>query len=338
MKAYSLYGKEDMRPEELDQPAVGSNDLLIKVLACGVCGSDLRMYFKGPSPRYNLPVVLGHEIAGRVVEIGAEVAGYQIGDVVTLAPIVPCMRCYPCSRGQDNLCENGGVLGTTVQGGFAELIRMPAAMVHAGGVVKVPEGVDFRAAALTELVGTCLHGLRQTRTEAGDRVLILGDGPIGLVFLQLAKLMGARYVAVSGRRPRRRALAEELGADEVLDADKAKLAERFARSLDLVIVATSNPDALAETLNIVRPGGDLLLFSGYPYGTTMSLDLFAFHYRELHIHGSIDAPIRDFQKAASLLPQLQTGRLVSSSFPLDEAVEAFRAARLRDAIKVLIEP
>ena len=142
---------------------------------------------------------------------------------------------------------------------------------------------------------------REMGIELGDRVLIIGDGPIGLTFLQLVKRMGAGFVATSGRRPRRRELARELGADEALDADAVDLKEMFGQSLDRVIVATSNIEVAAKALSIVRSGGSLLLFSGYTYGTILPVDVNDVHYRELHIHGSIDCTVQDFRRAAKLL-------------------------------------
>ena len=338
MKAAFLYGKEDIRLEGVELPPIESYGLRIKMLTCGICGSDARMFFTGPTPRYINPVILGHELTGKVVEIGPQVTGYAPGDVVTLAPLIPCMRCPACSRGQDNLCELAQVIGCTVHGGMAEYVTVPSQMVLAGGVVKLPPGVSHRAGALTELVGCCLHGLIEMGIELGDRVLIIGDGPIGLTFLQLVKQMGAGFVATSGRRPRRRELAGELGADEALDADAVDLKEVFGQSLDRVIVATANVEVTTEAMSIVRSGGSLLLFSGYTYGTTLPMDVNDVHYRELHIHGSIDCTVQDFRKAAKLLPQLQMEKLVTASFPLEKTDEAFRASKARAAVKVVIEP
>jgi len=337
MRAAFLYGREDLRIEEVDLPPVEPCGLRIRVLTCGICGSDARMFFSGPTPRYINPVILGHEFAGEVVEVGVGAQDYAEGDVVTLAPLIPCMRCAACSRGQDNLGERAQVIGCTVHGGMAEYVTVPGQMVLAGGVVKLPPTVEHRAGALTELVGCCLRGLNQMGIAPGDRVLIIGDGPIGLTFLQLVKLNGAGYVVTTGRRPRRRELAVELGADEALDAQAIKLKERFEQSIDRVIVDASNIEATAEAVDLVRPGGHLLLFSGYTYGTALSLDVNAVHYRELHLHGSIDCTVRDFRQAAKLLPQLRMDRLISASFPLEKAEEAFRASRERDAVKVVIE-
>jgi L-iditol 2-dehydrogenase len=338
MKVAFLYGKEDIRIEDVELLPVEAHGLRIKLLACGICGSDARMFFTGPTPRYINPVILGHELIGEIVELGPQVEGYAIGDVVTLAPLIPCMRCPACSRGQDNLCELAQVIGCTVHGGMAEYVTVPSQMVLAGGVVKLPPQVSHWAGALTELVGCCLHGVLEMGVELGDRVLIIGDGPIGLTFLQLTRQMGAGYVATSGRRPRRRELAIELGADEALDATTVNLREKFGHSLDRVIVAAANIEVTAEATELVRSGGSLLLFSGYVYGTILPLDINAVHYRELHIHGSIDCTVRDFRHAARLLPRLEMDKLITATFPLERASEAFYATRDRDAVKVMLEP
>jgi len=342
VKAFALYGAEDMRAVEMKVPALGEQDLLLKVLACGVCGSDARMYFRGPTSRYDLPIVLGHEFTGEVVDRGQKVQGYQIGDRVTVAPLVPCMRCTTCSQGQDNLCQEAKLFGVHLPGGFAEFVHVPGQMVQVGGVVKLPAGADHRAAALSEILACCLHGLRQVGgVRAGSQILILGDGPVGLTFLQLAKLMGAGRVVTVGHRLRRRELATELGADEALDGTAIHVpthAREQGLAPDLAIVAASSLEATADALSVVRPGGTVLLFAGYLPGATLSLTVNDVHYRELHIHGSIDCTIRDFRNAVGLLSQLQMDKLISASFLLAETVEAFHGSREREAVKVLVEP
>ena len=339
MKAAFLHGKEDLRIETTETPSVESHGLLLKVLMCGICGSDARMFYTGPTPRYINPVILGHELACEVVETGPKVTDHAVGDMVTVAPIIPCMRCPACTRGQDNLCERAGVIGCTVHGGMAEYLSMPGQMVQAGGVVKLPPGTSPRAAALVELVGCCLHGLRGTGgVEPGDRVLVMGGGPIGLIFAQLARQMGAGYVALSDVRSGRLALAKELGVDEVFDVREVNLSAQFEQSFDRVVVATAVIQAAEEAVNVVRTGGHLLLFSGYVYGTRLDLDINTVHYRELHLHGSIDCTIRDFNHAAKLVPQLALDRLVTHSFSLEEAAKAFYASKGEQAVKVVLEP
>jgi L-iditol 2-dehydrogenase len=341
IQSFALYAKEDLRPLERDIPDIEPGGVLLRVITCGICGSDLRMFYEGPSPRYTLPIVLGHEFTGTVVQVGASVKEFKPGDVAAVAPLIPCMSCRPCSHGQDNLCETGQVIGTHIAGAMADHFYVPERMVSAGGLVKLPEGADPRVSALTEIVGCCLHGIRQTNFQVGDSVLIIGEGPIGLAHLQLLRLMGAGQVVVTGLIPNRLKLAEELGATVALDVGKHDL-KQFAQDRgfkpDLAIVATPVMPASELALELLRWGGTLLLFSGYPFGTTMTLDAYRFHYAEKHIHGSIDCNIRDFQNAAELLPRLQMGRLITQTFPLGDTVQAFRAARSPEAIKTMITP
>jgi L-iditol 2-dehydrogenase len=337
MLAALLYGKEDIRLEGIELPSLQGHDLLLRVLSCGICGSDNRNYFNGPSSRYLNPIVLGHELSAEVAQVGPEVRDYQPGEQVALAPIIPCMRCKPCSYGQDNICETAQVIGVNVHGGMAEYIYVPGQMVQVGGVVKIPAGTHYHEAALAELVGCCLHGLRQMGIEAGDRVLIIGGGPIGMTFLQLVKLMGGRVVS-SELLERRRLLAGELGADEVVDPSTTSLAAHFGSTFDRVIVATASIPATEEAFSLVRMGGSILMFSGYLKGSTLQLQLNDIHYRELHLHGSIDCTIQDYQNAVALLPQIQMRKLITATYPLNRTVEAFNATRDPQAVKILIEP
>lgn len=338
MKAMALFGQEDIRSMNFEIGKPQGNDLIIRIIACGVCGSDIRMFFKGPTPRYKLPIVLGHEISGEIVEIGPKVTGYSVGDFVTIAPIIPCMHCKACLRGDDHLCESGEVIGCTVNGGFAELMYIPEKMVVAGGVVKMPKGVDAVELTLAETLACCLHGIGLIPFSIGHRVLIIGDGPIGLSFLQLVKMMGASFVATSGRRSSRKKLAEKLGANIAIDAKTMDLSKAIDQPVDLVIIANSDTETIKEAFQLTRPGGDILLFSGYPYGTRIEVDPNIIHYHELQIHGSIDATIRDFAKSVELFPQLRMRELINESFPLEGITEAFNYAKSGEVVKVVVAP
>ena len=337
MKAAFLYGKEDLRIEEIGLPEIESHGLLLRMKVAGICGSDSRMFFNGPTSRYLNPVILSHELCAEVHQVGDSIDDYAPGELVTIAPVIPCMRCIYCSKGMDNICERAGVVGCTIHGGMAEFLYMPSQMVKAGGVVKVPAGIDYHAAALSEVVGCCLHGLRQTGIHAGDRVLILGSGSIGLTFLQLVKRMGAGWLGITGRRAKRLDLARELGADQAIEVPQTDIVSLFGSSIDLVIVANSSLRALEDGLKLTRAGGSILLFSGYLPDSTVSVDLNDIHNRELQIHSSIDCTIMDFQNAVGLLPMLQMEKLITCTYPLDEAMKAFIHTRDPDCVKVMVE-
>jgi len=338
MKSMALFGKEDIQPfhYQLDEP--NGNDMIIEILSCGICGSDVRMYFNGPTPRYTLPIVLGHEIAGRVKKIGPAIQEFSVGDIVSIAPIIPCMQCAVCLRGDDHLCQRNQVIGTTVHGGFSELMYIPESMVSAGGVAKVPEGVKTEELALAETLACCLHGIRLIPYQIGNRVLIIGDGPIGLSFLQLVKMMGASFIATAGRRKSRRELSERLGSDAAIDVSVIALEKQLEDLFDMVIIANSDTTAISQAIHLTRSGGHILLFSGYPYGTRIELDPNVVHYRELQIHGSIDATVKDFNKAVQLLPYLRMNELIGAKFPLEKIEEAFQFAKNEDVVKVVIQP
>lgn len=337
MKAALLYGKEDLRFEEINLPKNIGQGLLLRMKAAGICGSDSRMYFNGLTSRYINPVILSHELCAEVYQVGDSIDNYNPGELVTVAPVIPCMNCRYCAMGLDNICERAGVVGCTIHGGMAEYLYIPSQMVKAGGVVKLPAELDYHACALSELVGCCLHGLRQTGIHAGDRVLILGSGSIGLTFLQLVKLMGAGWVGITGHREKRLNLAQELGANQIFEIPQTDIVSQFGNNIDLVIVANSNVDSLRDGLKVTRAGGSILLFSGYLPDTTLTLDLNDIHYRELHVHSSIDCTIKDFQNAVDLLPLLQMDRLITCTYPLEDAVKAFMHTRDPDCVKVMIE-
>ena len=191
---------------------------------------------------------------------------------------------------------------------------------------------------MTELVGTCLNGWLQTGIEPGDRVVIFGDGPIGLTFLQLARLLGAGWIGMIGHRASRLKMALELGADGVDTSDNVEFTRSFGAHADRIAIATSNTSAIAASLSLIKNGGSILFFSGYVHGTSYSLDLNTVHYRQLHLHGAIDCTIKNFRQAVKLLPKLQMEKLISRSYKLDEVDDAFLATNDRTVNKIVIEP
>jgi L-iditol 2-dehydrogenase len=204
--------------------------------------------------------------------------------------------------------------------------------------VRVPQGVPYKAATMTEIMSCCYHAIGLSNFHAGDRVLIIGDGPIGLTFLQLTKFMGASFVVTSGRRQIRRELALKLGADEAVDAKVPDSLSKFKNAFDLVIIATSNEEVVVNAFELARPGGNVLLFSGYTYGTRISIDPNKVHYREIQLHGSIDATINDFNMAARLLPKLRMQDLITSEFKLSDIQNGFIESKSANVSKVIVVP
>ena len=312
--------------------------LTLRVISCGVCGSDVRYFLKGPSPRYKIPGILGHEVCAEVIDVGSRLKDYKNGMRVVLSPIIPCMNCRACTAGMDNVCERGWGFGNSCDGAMVEKMVISSEAVTVGCVVPVPQDLDPDAAALTELVGCCQNGLEQMGVKEGQRVLVVGDGAIGLTFVQLLKLRGASLVVTTGHREPRRLLSEKMGADEALNAKEVNLKKRFANSFDHVIVAASSLEAAAEATELLYPGGSLLLFSGLPKGAEIAFDANDIHYRELYIIGTVDCNIRQFRQAAQLVPMLRMEELVTGYYPLERTKEAFYASKKPEAVKILIKP
>jgi L-iditol 2-dehydrogenase len=332
------YGQGNIQLSELDLPRIEPKGLIIRVEATGICGSDSRMFFTGLTPRYINPVVLGHEFSGRVYSFGKEQTEFNIGDLVTIAPIIPCMRCVPCLEGKDNLCEKSMVIGCNSHGALAEYFYVPQHMVEVGGVVKVPPSVNAQTAAMSEIVGSCLNGWQMIGMEPGENVVIIGDGPIGLTFLQLARNLGAGWIGVVGHRATRLKMAKELGADDVQISTDQEIISDFGQRIDRIVIATSNISVIDESFGIIKDGGSILLFSGYPNGSTYNLDLNRLHYKQLHLHGAIDCTIKTFRQAVELLPYLQMEKLISRSYPLDQVVSGFLATKEPSVNKIVIVP
>lgn len=333
-----FHGKEDIRTDTVELPRVEDYGLKLRVISCGVCGSDVRYFLNGPSSRYKIPGILGHEVCAEVTEVGDRLDGYETGMRVVLSPIIPCMSCRACAAGLDNICEKGWGFGNSCDGGMVEQMVIPSRAVLAGCVVCVPHDLDPDAAALTELVGCCYNGLEQMGVRQGDRVLVVGDGQIGLTFVQLLKQRGAGLIVTTGHRKLRQKLSKNMGADEALNTDDVDLGERYGASFDHIIIAASSTDAAAEAASLLFPGGSLLLFSGFPKGAVVPYDVNDIHYKQLRIIGSIDCTIQQFRRAAQLIPMLRMEELVSASYTLDRTKEAFYASKEPEAVKILIKP
>lgn len=210
MKAGVLYGNEDVRFEEIPTPEIGENELLVKVHMTGICGSDIPRVLHNGAHYY--PIVLGHEFSGEVAAIGEKVTGFAIGDRVAGAPLVPCMECADCQKGNYSLCKHYAFIGSRVQGSFAEYVKLPAR-----NAVKFDPSVSFEQGAFFEPATVALHGIRCADFVGGKDVAVLGGGTIGLFTMQWAKIFGAKSVTVFDISDSRLALAKKLGADRMVN-------------------------------------------------------------------------------------------------------------------------
>jgi L-iditol 2-dehydrogenase len=333
--------------ERVPVPEIGEGEVLIRVAACGICGTDLKKIQHG---FVAAPQIFGHEVAGTVVAVGPGMRRWKPGDRVVSFHHVPCQNCFYCERRLYSQCAGYKKVGLTAGfdpngGGFAEYVRaLP--WIAERGMVEIPAGVSFEEATFVEPVNTCLKAIEKARVAAGETVVVMGQGPIGLILTMLARSAGA---AVLGSDPmeERRAVSVELGAVAALDPREGRLTEEVrartgGRGADVVLVAVPLPSALSDALALARPGGRVLLFAQNDPKMKLEFPAAAVGVEEKEILGSYSAAVDRHAEAARLIfsRELPVARLVTHKFPLQEFGEAIAlAARpTKDSLKVLILP
>ena len=333
MRVAVYHGAGRLSLEERPDPVAGPGELVVRVRACGLCGSDLMGWYQDP----RAPVVLGHEPAGEVVQAGPG-APLAVGERVFVHHHVPCMTCTLCRAGRHTLCET--FRRTRIDpGGLAELVRVPAENARLD-VLVLPATVSDADATLIEPLGCVLHGQRMAGVGPGSRVAVVGAGAMGLLEIAAARAAGARAVVAVEPRADRRELARRAGARALADADPAAVAEALGGPADQVFVCTASPEAIAGALHLAGPAGVVQLFAPPRPGTPVPLDLGAVFFREVTIQSTYSAGPLDTRDALALLAAgaVPTADLISHRLPLDDVAEAFRLARSGEATKVVVLP
>lgn len=332
MKAAVYRGAADLRIEDVPVPAVGPGEMRVRVEACGICGTDVKKIQKGLLPP---PRVFGHEIAGRVAETGPGVAGFREGDLVVLHHHIPCGACFYCGIGAYAQCELYRRNGTTAGfepagGGFAEYVKAFDWIVERG-TIRVPEGVRPEEAAFVEPVNTCLKAVRKAGVTRGETVLVVGQGPIGLILTQLCRWAGS-VVLASDLLPDRLEWGRRFGAEAALDAggDVAREARALTggRGADVAFVAALGSAAICQAIDAVRPAGRIMVFAPTSPGEKAEIDLGTLCASEKQVLTSYSASV-DVQDVAAQLVfrrEIRVKELVTHRFPLDEAVQAVELA------------
>jgi L-iditol 2-dehydrogenase len=342
MRAALFYGPKDVRIEAVDVPRAGAGEVIVKVEVALTCGTDLKTFQRGhPVLLKRFPSPFGHEFAGVVTEVGAEVEGFHPGMRVVAANSAPCHQCFYCRAGETNLCENLDLLN----GAYAEQIRIPAAIVREN-LLTISDSLSFRAAAFCEPLACVLHGLDAVQLRPGEHVAILGAGSIGLLLLQLCKRAGARVILVS-RSAGKLELARELGADAVIDLETVRSKEGAIRELtshgqgvELAIEAVGRPELWELAVALTRKGGNAILFGGCEAGTSITLETKALHYGERKVIGVFHHTPKAIRQALELIAsqQLQLDPLITDHLPLPDLDGAFARMASHGALKMAIYP
>ncbi len=344
MLAAVLYGVGDLRVEERPRPEPARGQVLVRVAACGVCGSDVPRIFEHGT--YRFPLIPGHEFAGRVAACGEGVEGWAEGDPVTVFPLLPCRRCRYCERGVFELCDHYDYLGSRSDGAFAEYVVAPA-----WNLVRVPAAVPLDHAALTEPASVALHALRRFGVAAGDRVAILGAGPIGLLLAQWARALGAGRVFLFDLVAEKLAAARELGFADTINSSECDpveraLAETEGVGVDLVVEAAGVPATVVQAIQMARKLGKIVLMGNPAAGVTLSQEvLWSLLRKQLTIRGTWNSSFARLPRSewATSLEAMARGGLrieplITHRFPLAQANEALELLRDRRefANKVLL--
>jgi L-iditol 2-dehydrogenase len=346
MQAAVYHGPDDLRVEDRPTPPIAAGEILVKVDSASICGTDLRIlhgqHRKFPPGTVRIP---GHEVAGTIAEVGAGVQGITPGQRVFVAPNMGCGHCRECITGNNNRCADYQAIGVTLDGAFAEYVRIPAAGVQQGCLIPIADEVDTPVAAMIEPFACVVRGQNAAAIRPGDTVLVVGAGPIGIMHLKLARLRGARVI-LSEPNPARLALALRMGADWGINPINEDVGATLkdltrGRGADAILVAAPSHQAQQQSLQWAAIGGRINFFGGLPKDQpTVTLDSNLIHYKELLVTGTTACSTADCWQAAEIVNArlVSLAELVSLHFPLGETNAAFAAAEKGQALKVVIEP
>ena len=343
MTAAVLYGKEDVKIEKVPIPRVGEGEVLVKVQVALTCGTDVKVYQRGYHARMIVPPALfGHELAGLIEEVGPGVRGFKKGMRVVALNSAPCQMCFYCSKHQENLCED--LLFNN--GAYAEYIKIPRRIVESN-MLAIPNNVSFEEAAMAEPLACVLRGLHETNVEIGDTVVVIGGGPIGLMFVQVAKLTGCNVVAVV-KRDSQVTAAKRFGADDIVQIGDVEDPVEAVRSLtpdrrgaDVVVEAVGRPQAWEWSVDMVRKGGTVNFFGGCASGTRVALDTSRLHYSEITLKATFHHTPEGVRKAFALITEkkIRGTDYITGEAPLSRLQQVLRHMLNRNGdIKTAIIP
>jgi L-iditol 2-dehydrogenase len=346
MRVARFYEPGDVRLEDMPEPSAGAGEVKIRVRACSTCGTDVKIFNHGHQ-HIDPPRVMGHEIAGEVVEVGEGVEGWAPGDRVQVIAAVPCGQCDECRRGRMTICPNQTSVGYHYEGGFAEYLVVPRQVLAVDGLNRIPEGVGFDEASVAEPLACVLNGQELAGVGAGDDVVVIGSGPIGCLHVRLARARGAaRVFLIDLNRSRLDLSAGVVEPDAAIcsaevDAVDEVLKLTNGRGADVVITAAASGKAQEEALLMTARGGRISLFGGLPKDNpTITLDSNLVHYRELTLVGANGSSPAHNKQALELIASgsVPVADLITHRLPLEQVLDAFGIVARGEAIKVTVQP
>jgi len=345
MKAAVYQDLNKMTVQEVDIPFCDDDSILLRVKACAVCGSDIRIFHHG-NARVKPPQILGHEFSGIIEKVGKNVNGFVPGDRVAVGADVPCGECIFCKSGIGNNCQINYAMGYQFAGGFAEYVLLNRTVVNFGPITKIPDHVSYDEAALAEPLACVINSLELSQVKLGDTFVLIGAGPIGLMLMEVVRMMGACKTIVIEPVQQRRETAKRFGADVCInpleeDAVQRVLEETGGLGADVVYTANSVPKTQIDSVQMAKNRGRVCFFGGLSKGNSnVTLDTNIIHYKELFVHGAHGSMPEHHMKAVHLIAsgKIDIKKFLSHTKPLDEILEAFRIAESYEGLRVVVNP
>ncbi len=352
MRALIFRGPNDYSVEETPMPQIGEGEVLLKIIACGLCGTDVKVFTNGHRGITTLPMITGHEIVGEVTETKSSTAGVRVGDRVIVVTHVGCMSCGFCKSGFTNSCtwvtNDMRVFGFAFAGGFAEYMRVPKEAADRKSLIPIPPtSLPITAFAILEPLACVINGQEKLRITPQDTVVVVGAGPIGSMHAYIARAKGAKRIILAEKRKHRVELASQhVPADVFVNNSEEDLVERVkketnGRGADVVILAAPDPSLQTDAMRMAANRGRISFFAGLSKGSVSpSIDTNDIHYHELEIYGAFGAGRRHYEEAlqAVLEGRVNASRLITHTMPLERIAEAVRIVESGEGIKVVIVP
>ncbi len=346
MKAAIYRGPGDLKVEQVDEPQAKAGQLKLKIHACATCGTDAKIFHSG-HPRLTPPQIIGHEIAGEIVEIGEGVTGFKLGDRVQVIAAIPCGKCWACLEGRMTVCPNQLSMGYQFPGGFAEYMIVPEEVLNVDGVNHIPENVSYIEAAVVEPFACVLNAQQLAKVGEGDTVLVMGAGPIGCLHVRLARSLGAKQVFLADiNGDRLKISADVVKPDAAIDMSKVDLAEEIknltgGKGPTVIITAAPSGQAQEQAIAMAAPGGRISFFGGLPKDKPIiQADSNLIHYKELTILGANGSSPAQNRQALGLIASgaVKVADLVTHQVSLDDVEKAIDYVISGESIKVVVLP
>jgi L-iditol 2-dehydrogenase len=346
MKVLRFYAPEDVRIEDAPEPECGPDEVKLRVRNCSTCGTDVKIFHNGHQ-NLSPPRIIGHEIAGEVVEVGADVNGWSVGDRAQVIAAVPCGECYECRKGWMAVCENQTSIGYQYDGGFAEYMIVPRQVLKVDGLNRIPDNIGFDEASAAEPFACAINAQELIQVGDGDTVVVFGAGPIGCIHIRLARANGAsRVFLIDVNAERLKMSADAVKPDEVINGSEVDVVERVkeltdGRGADVVITATAANVAQEQAIRMAARRGRISFFGGLPKtNPIIACDSNLVHYRELMIMGANGSAPSHNKRALEYIAsgEVPVKDLITVHLPLDRVLDAFDIVAKGAAIKVTVEP